>query len=111
MKIWQKVDPKSQFCSLPYLAEIIFRRKRLVKGEKEKCEEGGLEEEEGRKVPGGGGTSLQSTQRFTCSSLRFLLLSFFNNLFKVFELSAPPLDLYTVYPTPPPVRSVSIWMP
>ena len=82
MKIWQKVDPKSQFCSLPYLADIIFRRRRrLVKGEKEKCEEGGLEEEEGREVPGGGGTSLQSPQRFTCSSLRFLLLGFGNNLF------------------------------
>ena len=74
MEIWQNVDPISQFCSLPYLADIIFRRRKLVKDKEEKCEEGGLEEEEGREVPGGGGTSLQSPQRFTCSSLRFLLL-------------------------------------
>ena len=81
------------FGSLPYLADITFRRRRLVKEQEEKCEEGGSEEEgrgeveeeeveeEGREVPGGGGTSLQSPQRFTCSSLRFLLLSFFNNFF------------------------------
>ena len=62
----------------------------MVKEQEEKCEEGGLaevemeegeEEEEEREVPGGGETSLQSPQRFTCSSLRFLLLSFFNNFF------------------------------